>query len=98
MCVAVAASEKPPKGILLGSGGGGSVMYLEPPAAVPLNNELAAARGEAFSAEEAVLWRLTGRVVEAAEDLQRVLDAVCSPLPLSWLKPMAFVNDMIASP
>lgn len=78
--MAVAASEKPPKGILLGSGGGGSVLYLEPPAAVPLNNELAAARGEAFAAEEAVLWRLTGLVVDVSEDMQRLLDTVGSLL------------------
>jgi hypothetical protein len=47
MCVAVPVSaEGPPKGILLGSSGG--VLYVEPPAAVPLNNDLAAARGEVW--------------------------------------------------
>ncbi len=39
-----------------------------------LNNELAAARGEMFAAEEAVLWRLTGRVVDAVHSIQETLD------------------------
>ncbi|EIE19122.1 hypothetical protein COCSUDRAFT_38365 [Coccomyxa subellipsoidea C-169] len=74
LCVAVAAAEKPPRGVLLGSAAG--IIYLEPPAAVPLNNELAAARGEAYAAEEAVLWRLTGLVVDAEEDVRRALEIV----------------------
>lgn len=45
MCVAVPANEgSPPKGILLGGSAG--VQYIEPPAAVGPNNDLAAARGE----------------------------------------------------
>ncbi len=72
--MAVAAAEKPPRGVLLGSAAG--IIYLEPPAAVPLNNELAAARGEAYAAEEAVLWRLTGLVVDADEDVRRALEIV----------------------
>jgi len=47
---------------MLGSSPGGGLMYVEPPAAVSLNNELAAARGECYSAEEEVLWDLTGRL------------------------------------
>ncbi|GFR39679.1 hypothetical protein Agub_g151, partial [Astrephomene gubernaculifera] len=54
----------------LGSAPGGSLTYIEPPAAVGLNNELAAARGEAAAAEEAVLWGLTARVVEVLHELQ----------------------------
>lgn len=50
--------------------------YVEPPAAVPLNNELAAARGELYGAEEAVLWRLTGDVGDARYALQDTLDKV----------------------
>lgn len=53
-----------------------SCRYIEPPAAVPINNELAAARGEMYAAEEAVLWRLTGRVVEAVDEIQGTLDKV----------------------
>lgn len=45
LCVAVAAGEGAPRGVVLGGGGPGGGLYLEPPAAVPLNNELAAARG-----------------------------------------------------
>lgn len=45
MCVAVPISEgSQPKGILLGGSAG--VQYIEPPAAVGPNNDLAAARGE----------------------------------------------------
>ena len=52
---------------------------MEPPSAVPLNNELAAVRGEAAAAEENVLWKLTGQVIDNLEDMQRALDNV------SWL-------------
>lgn len=78
MCVAVPGGDKPPKGVLLGSSAGGGVLYLEPPAAVPLNNELAAARGEAYAAEEAVLWKLTGSIVDAEDDIRLALDVVCT--------------------
>ncbi len=45
LCIAVPVSaDGPPKGILLGSSAG--TLYVEPPAAVALNNDLAAARGE----------------------------------------------------
>lgn len=49
---------------------------MEPPAAVPLNNELAAAKGEAAAAEEAVMWRLTGLISDNLTDVQAALDAV----------------------
>ncbi len=74
--MAAAASEGAPRGILLGASDSGSMQFIEPPAAVPLNNELAAARAEALAAEEAVLWRLTGRVADIEVDLRRALDAV----------------------
>lgn len=51
---------------------------MEPPAAVPLNNELAAARGELYGAEETVLWRLTGEIGDARYALQDTLDKVGS--------------------
>lgn len=41
-----------------------------------LNNDLAAARGEMYAAEEAVLWRLTGRVSDASDAIQATLDKV----------------------
>jgi hypothetical protein len=74
ICLAVPVGDNPPKGLILGTGPG--IVYVEPPAAVPLNNELAAARGEAAAAEEAVLWKLTGQVADAADTLQQALDAV----------------------
>ncbi|KAL4459148.1 hypothetical protein ABPG75_014013 [Micractinium tetrahymenae] len=84
MCVAVPASpDGPPKGILLGAGPGGSTWYVEPPACVPLNNDLAAARGELYGAEEAVLWRLTGEVDGERYAIQDSLDKVV------WLDTLA---------
>ena len=74
LCVAAAAGEGAPRGILLGASESGGMQYIEPPAAVPLNNELGAARAEAAAAEEAVLWRLTGRLADIDADLQRALD------------------------
>ncbi len=50
--------------------------YVEPPACVPLNNDLAAARGELYGAEEAVLWRLTGEVDGQRYAIQDSLDKV----------------------
>ena len=53
MCVAVPISEgSQPKGILLGGSAG--VQYIEPPAAVGPNNDLAAARGEVTTLMHAV--------------------------------------------
>ena len=78
MCCAVAASasDGPPRGILLGSGPGGTVWYIESAAVVPLNNELAAAKAELTVAEEAVLWKLTGKVGDLEADLEHALHAV----------------------
>ena len=44
---------------------------------MPLNNELAAAHGEMFAAEEAVLWKLTSSVVEAVETIKETLEKAC---------------------
>ncbi len=74
--MAAAVGDGAPRGILLGASGAGGLQFVEPPAAVPLNNELAAARAEALAADEAVLWRLTGRVADAEADLRRALDVV----------------------
>lgn len=76
LCLAVPGGGAQPKGVLLGSSPGGSILYIEPPAAVPLNNDLAAARGEAYAAEEAVLWRVTGEVMGEIDMLQHSLDTV----------------------
>lgn len=51
-------------------------MYVEPGSVVPGNNELAAARGECFAAEEAVLSRLSMLCAEHAEPLQEVIDVL----------------------
>lgn len=55
---------------MLGSAPGGGILYIEPSAAVALNNELGAARAEAQAAEETVLWDLTGLVMGALDELQ----------------------------
>jgi len=47
---------------------------------VPLNNELAAARGEAAAAEEKVMWQLTGQVIDNLADMQAAL-AIVSTSP-----------------
>ena len=46
---------------------------------MPLNNELAAVRGEAAAAEDNVLWQLTGQVIDNLEDIQSALDNVSGP-------------------
>lgn len=76
ICLAAPVTpEGPPKGmVLLGTATG--TMYLESPAAVPINNELAGARGEAAAAEEAVLWQLTGRVQDCASVLRATLNVI----------------------
>lgn len=61
-------------GIVLGSGVG--VQYVEPGAAVALNNQLVAAQAEALAAEEAVLACLTQLVADRAEQLGALLDGV----------------------
>lgn len=61
-------------GVVLGTGTG--VQYVEPGAAVPLNNDLAAARGEALAAEEAVLWQLTGLIIDHHGVLADLLSSV----------------------
>lgn len=65
------AGTKVPNGVLLGQAPGGSMLYVEPPGAVALNNELGAARAEAQAAEESVLWQLTGLVMGSLEELQQ---------------------------
>ncbi len=62
--------------MLLGSSAGGAIVYVEPGSVVPGNNELAAARGECFAAEEAVLSKLSMLCAEHAEHLQHVLDVL----------------------
>ncbi len=47
---------------------------------MPLNNELAAARGEAAAAEEKVMWQLTGQVIDNLADMQAAL-AIVSTSP-----------------
>ena len=89
MCIVLPASgDGAPKGILLGTSPGGGNYYVEPPSAVPLNNDLGAARGEAAAAEEAVMWKLTGQISDDLEDIQAALDTVSLQclciLALAW--------------
>ncbi|KAL6756776.1 hypothetical protein V8C86DRAFT_3018742 [Haematococcus lacustris] len=65
---------QPGGSLLLGSSTGGSVLYVEPPAAVIPNNELAAARGEAYSAQDAVLFSLTGQLLGVWEEVQAMYE------------------------
>ncbi|CAK0787588.1 hypothetical protein CVIRNUC_010810 [Coccomyxa viridis] len=76
LCIAVPSSEAQPKGMVLGGSSSAGVLYVEPQAAVPLNNDLAAARGEAYAAVESVLWALTGLIADAEDDMQQALDTV----------------------
>lgn len=64
------------QGVVLGSSAGGALLYVEPGAVVPTNNELAAARGEAYAAEETVLSQLSMRCAAHAASLEAVLDAL----------------------
>lgn len=83
--VVPASQQGPPKGILLGTSPGGGAFYIEPPAAVPLNNDLGAAKGEAATAVENVLWQLTGRIIDKLDDLQASLDMVSLVGPAALL-------------
>jgi len=77
-CVAMSdPSTIPPKALVVGTSTGGSVSYVEPQAAVPINNELLQAHGFESAAEEQVLWKLTGEIEESFEDLQVTLQTVC---------------------
>ncbi|KAK9866014.1 hypothetical protein WJX84_002049 [Apatococcus fuscideae] len=76
MCVAVSASDSQPKGVLLGTMASGLATYIEPSAAVPLNNERSVVKAEMWAAEEEVLWMLTGLLADALEDVARALEVV----------------------
>lgn len=65
-----ASGDMSSRGMLLGSSPGGGMMYIEPASCVPINNELAAARGKAKAAEEAVLWRLTGGIADEMANIE----------------------------
>ena len=80
MCLAIPAGDSIRGAILLGTSPGRGSQYVEPQAAVSLNNELAAARGEAYAAEEEVLWKISGVVMEVVDSLQISLDMVCKSL------------------
>ena len=81
MCVAVSASDSQPKGVLLGTMASGLATYIEPSAAVPLNNERSVVKAEMWAAEEEVLWMLTGLLADALEDVARALEVVSPPPP-----------------
>ena len=76
ICLACAPGPDSPRGITLGSSASGGIVYIEPSAALPLNNELGAARAEAAAAEEAVRWQLTGLLADVDGDLGLALDTV----------------------
>ena len=72
MCVAAPAGTKLNNAVLLGTSRSGGLSFLEPAGLVGLNNELLAARAEALSAEENVLWELSGRLMGVLDDVQTV--------------------------
>eukprot|EP00850_Spirogloea_muscicola_P005727 SM000026S08976 [mRNA] locus=s26:782458:789946:+ [translate_table: standard] len=77
MCVVVAAETRTSvPGLLLQSGAGGVSMYIEPTAAVPLNNELASAKEDESKSELAVLDALSHKLRKDIDDVQFVLDTV----------------------
>ncbi|KAG1661302.1 hypothetical protein FOA52_008649 [Chlamydomonas sp. UWO 241] len=77
LCVAVISGSKmPPGSMVLGSSPGGSMLYVEPAAAVPQNNELGGARAEAESAEEEVLYTLSGRLMGVQDEAEQALRVV----------------------
>ncbi len=75
MCLAVADGGRK-TGVVLHVTPGSATTYVEPQAAIPLNNSLAAARGEAYAAVEAVLWRLSGLVMAVVDSLAHILETV----------------------
>ena len=87
LCIAVPSSEAQPKGMVLGGSSVAGVLYVEPQAAIPLNNDLAAARGEAYAAVESVLWSLTGLIADAEDDMQLALDTVSHCRPMITRRP-----------
>eukprot|EP00850_Spirogloea_muscicola_P004241 SM000018S03606 [mRNA] locus=s18:218290:225210:- [translate_table: standard] len=77
MCVVVAAETRTSvPGLLLQSGAGGASMYIEPTAAVPLNNELASAKEDESKSELAVLDALSHKLRSHVDDIHFVLDTV----------------------
>eukprot|EP00873_Tetraselmis_striata_P044957 jgi/Tetstr1/465221/TSEL_009927.t1 len=77
-CVAVSdPSTIAAKALVVGSSSGGAVTYIEPQAAVPINNDIAQAMGLASAAEEAALWKLTGEVMEVEQEVSAALATVC---------------------
>lgn len=69
-----AGSKVPAGSMLLGSSPGGALSYVEPPAAVPLNNELVAALGEAATAEEEVLYDLSARLMGVQQEVEAAFE------------------------
>lgn len=55
---------------MVGADVGGGQVFVEPPAAMALNTDLQAARGEARAAEEEVLRGLTARLAHTLSDAQ----------------------------
>jgi dsDNA-specific endonuclease/ATPase MutS2 len=77
MCVSTsAASEQSGRGVVLGWDVDGTVAYVEPTAAVPLNNRLEELLGELAQAEEEVLMELTEAVLESLDVLEALLATV----------------------
>ncbi|GAQ83702.1 putative Muts homolog [Klebsormidium nitens] len=69
MCLAInSAFRETVPGLLIGSGGDGS-LFVEPPAAVALNNKLAEARRAATAAEDAVRKAITERLTPWLDDI-----------------------------
>eukprot|EP00798_Chlamydomonas_sp_ICE-L_P011589 gene11589-34292_t len=88
LCSRGVGGDKMVNGIVLGSSPGGGMMYIEPQAAVPFNNELIGARAIAMEAEEEVLFELSGKLMGIVDDVlysfkedTLTLVSVSSPVP-----------------
>lgn len=76
MCLSInSAFRESVPGLLIGSGGDGS-LFVEPPAAVSLNNKLAEARRAATVAEDAVRKAITERLAPWLDDITAAMETL----------------------
>jgi hypothetical protein len=76
MCLSInSAFRESVPGLLIGSGGDGS-LFVEPPAAVSLNNKLTEARRAAIAAEDAVRKAITERLAPWLDDITAAMETL----------------------